>query len=536
MMIDNSAFENLKFILSQDDSDISDDNNKVMNIIKKYNIMPNTNYLINSAENNYLILINHISDLYTSQLPLDKEIVDTLQFNIEFKEFLLQEIKRRLKNLVTNNTVLLFKELHNVLNLLSLGNHYKIFETPTSYNLNEISNMFRDYEHFLKENQRNKELFDLTFHCYTLLIDTFTQLCLINSTDIQRKRTINPIIDLLTETINILKFTVSLSKNHINELNNILGKLLYYFTHILYYEVKTKTIDYMIDEVHHNFEKQADGYQLSKDTHFGNNPKEEEHEFIRFKNNCSLLILALIKRLEFHFKGAEFFSNKNFQALILSYNRKFTPLIHEKEEETLTSFKTKLLNSLVYSYKCDDTHINMSLSHKEIIQNFIIDGEHYNDNNLETIHNILLFDEYIEEYQYLSIADILLDSKVIKNDYYEFFKLNILDSILNKIIETHSKRNIEPFIKKLILYIKKNKKDSYLISSFSKLYLSLALYYSNTATKESRLKAKKFHSMFIDINGSDLLERDYKEINSLILSNLENQPFQDIKKSEKILL
>lgn len=521
MIIDKSAFENLDFALLEDNSDILEDNNEIILVIKKYNLMPNINYLINSTENNYLVLINYISHLYNLHKPLGSDIANILKLNIEFKEYLLSDIKRRLKNLTTNTHALLFEEIKNVINLLSLGKEYHIIENYMAYNFDEISNIFRDYESILKKNVNNIKLFNSTFQCYFTLIDTFMQLCLINSTDIQRKKTIKPIINILTETINILKFTVSLSENNINTLNNILGKLLYYFTHIPFYEVKTKTMDYIIEEFHLNLEKQADGYHLSKNTHFGNQPKEKQSEFIRLKNNSSLLILILIKKLEFHFKNIEFFSNNNFQKIIDFYNRNFVSLINKSHAETLNSFKTKLLDSLIYSYKCEDKYAKENLTHTQIIQNFVINGKNYNYNNLETIHNILLFSNDIKEYQYLNVADILLNSNIIENDYYEFFKLKTIDIIINKIIETKSQTNIESFIKTLLLYIEYNKTSSHFISSFSKIYLSLSLYYSNQSTNEELSKAKKFYSKFIKINGSDLLKKEYQQINSLILSNLE---------------
>ena len=92
--------------------------------------------------------------------------------------------------------------------------------------------------------------------------------------------------------------------------------------------------------------------------------------------------------------------------------------------------------------------------------------------------------------------------------------------ILTRFIETQSTENIDEFIKNICFYIEKNKIASQLISSFSKLYLSLAHYYSNKMTQEDNKKAKDFYTIFLNINGYELLQKEYKRINALILENL----------------
>lgn len=535
MIIDQDALENLDFSLSNDyDTIANNKEDEIAIIVEKYGVVTDTNYLIASKENNYLFLINHITELYYLNKEIPEDIANTLKNNLKFKEYLLNDTKRRLNELLSNNSTLFFKEISNIVNLLSLGGKYSVFITYTHYNTEELSKLFRDHEAFLRDSESNEEHFDINFKCYNTLIEALTKLCFINSTDIQRKRTITPILDLLTETINMLKFTVTLNANRINMLNNVLGKILYYFVHIPYYEVRTKTMDYLIEEFEMNLEKQTDGFTLSLETNFGDNPEEKEQEFIHYKNNSSLLILSLIKKMERYFKEADFMNNKNFQKIVESYNKNFSALMLNNSCDTLRTFKAKLLNSLIYSYTStfNDSPI---LSHKDVIDNFILDGENFKNNNLETIHNILLFSNDIEEYKYLHIADILLQSDPFKNDYYEFFKLKTVDVILTRFIETNYSENIEEFINTIYSYIEKNKIASQLISSFSKLYLSLAHYYSNKLTPQDNKKAKVFYSTFININGYELLKKEYKRINKLILEDLGRYHLQELKISNSHL-
>ncbi|NQY92760.1 MAG: GGDEF domain-containing protein [Campylobacteraceae bacterium] len=534
MIIDQNALDNLNFSLGDNpENNSSQSEDKIHELISKYAIVENTNRLIDSQENNYLFVINHIINLYYLNKPIPEDIKELIKYDLEFKMYLDNDLNRRLNNLVSNNATLFFKEIGNIINLLSLGNQYKIFETYATYNLEEVSKLFRDYEAFLKDLDPDSELFDFTFNCYVILIEAFTQLCIINSTDIQRKKTINPIIELLTESNNMLKFTVTLSEGRVDQLNNILGKLLYYFAHISYYEILSKTMNYLLEEFSLNLERQLDGYLLSKETEFGNNPKDQEREFIRFKSNNSFLLLTLIKKLEENFKDEDFFNNTQFQKLLVSYNENFSLLIQHKTVDTLESFRKKLLNSLVLTYLPYHHTSATKLTYTEVIDNFIFAGEEFEPQNLETIHNILLFSRDIEEHKYLQISSILSNCEPVKNDYYQFFCVKILDVIVNKFIHKKPSENIDEFFQEIFQYVEANKTASQLLGVFSKIYLSLALYYSKIFTKKTITKAKSYYSTFKNINGNISLSNEFKEMNHEILVNFGKYHTQELAISKE---
>lgn len=529
MIIDQNAIDNLDFsIINDEESNTNDSVNDISTIIHKYSIVCDTNYLIDSEESNYIFLISHISDLYYLDQDIPTDIAEILKSDIKFKTFLLHDLKRKLKNIMINNSTLFFKEISNIVNLLSLGTTYKIFETYTKYNLDELSRFFRDYEAFLGEQSKNSELFDITFKCYVILIETFTQLCIINSTDILRKKTITSVIDRLTETNNMLKFTVTLSEENLNELNNILGKHLYYFTHIPYFQLQNKTIDYVIDEFALNLGKQTDGYHLSKNTNFGNNLKVKQKEFIKFKNNCAYLLLILIKKLEKNFQDQDFFTSKSFYKLLDIYNKEFLSTSNRSAYNSLEDFKNLLLNSLIFNYTPYCVESSKIITYVDVIDNFILSSEDFNYTNLETIHNILLLSNNIDEYKYLQVASILTDSKLLENDYYEFFYIKTLDVIVNKFVNKKSNNNINEFIYKTLQYVNKNKTASQLLSMFTKIYLSLSLFYSYDNTTKSNTEAKDLYAIFININGLDTLENEYKQINDEILINLGKSHIKDM--------
>ena len=63
------------------------------------------------------------------------------------------------------------------------------------------------------------------------MLKTSTLICSFNAIDFIAKKSIQYFIDLMTESINIIKFTILLDKNKLNKLNNIQGKYLYYFSY-----------------------------------------------------------------------------------------------------------------------------------------------------------------------------------------------------------------------------------------------------------------------------------------------------------------
>ena len=170
---------------------------------------------------------------------------------------MLTNIQKRLQNIISDSSTSFFREIETILNLLSLGEYYNILEDYNNYSMDNISKMFREYETFLSQlKSADIENFNITFNYYLQLIETFNALCTINATSIQRKKNIQPILEILTETINILKFTIELNKNKIDKLNNLLGEQLFYYSHISYINTKGKDLDHILKDYKLVFEKQ----------------------------------------------------------------------------------------------------------------------------------------------------------------------------------------------------------------------------------------------------------------------------------------
>jgi len=523
MIIDEDALNNSSFFLYTNE-DMKNDQyiDEIDDLITKYDITANSNNLTSSNDNKYVALINYSINLYYQNKVLPSDISKVFIDNYPFKNSLNNLLEKKLDSLIQNDSAIFFKDITAMVHLLCLGENYEVFKTYNSYDYDAISNLFRFYEDLLRQqNETDQDLYDTTFDSYILLMKTYTQLCVINATDIFRKKTINTIIDLMTETINMLKFSLPLNERMMNKINNILGEHLYYFAHVSYIKVNKDNIDYTLKEYYMYLERQIDGYTLSKNTNFGDElDKLKNTEFITFKNNTSYLLLTLLQKLNGTFKNENYFENKNFQKILNLYYDNFALktvdfALPENEEE----FKTKLVDSLLHNYQIN-LQKSKNINHNTIIDDFIFSGHNFDNRNLESVHNILLFANDIEAYKYIHIGELLVATSSIQNDYYEFFKLKTLDIIINYFVEKTHTPEIEELFIKIHTYVKENKTASHLLSMYSKIYLSLALYSSyNYKDRELMRKARTLYAIFIQTNGIKILKNEYKFINNKILLN-----------------
>lgn len=473
-MIKEFESSNFSLITKEEFSNL--ENSQIVKVINKYNIITNSDKLLESSENNYLAIINYIDSLYYLKNAIPEDLKDIIQKHIYFNIYLVQYIDKKIEFLLKNGSALFFKEIVSIINLLSQGNDYKIFENYNTYNYEEIKELFRSYENILSSiDTKDEEFFNAKFNCYTSLLKVYTKLCLINSIDIKRKQTITPIIEILTETINILKFTTKLKEENLKNLNNILGQLLYYFSHLPFINSKGKEVNYLIDEYYLLFEKISDGYHTSKDMDFTGNSNSKEEEYLRFRNNSSYLLLIMLKKLYENFEEEEYFISDSFKKCMLLYEKNFNISFIKDNHITLGSFRNDLLNSLALTYETKNHKNGEINNYATAINDFIIEADNYDIHNLETIHDILLLAENIESYTHINIGETLINSPLIKNDYYEFFKLKTLDIILNHLTKNDPNISHKDFVKNIYKYIEKYKVASHLMPMFSKLYLSISL-------------------------------------------------------------
>ncbi len=491
-------------------------------ILEKYNILENDNQLISSFEKNVLYIINYIEVLFIKRVPIPEDIEDLFLNNPSLKENVNLFIEKKLLNLTKKDSLYFFKDINIMLHILSIGTNEKIIESYNNYNFDSTSNLFRFYENRLKELfLTNKELFCLSFDSYIILLRTITQLCNFNSIDEIAKKSIKFFIELMTESINILKFNILLDKNQLNKLNNIQGKYLYYFSYIENIPFDTNDLKTTFENYFLTLERHEAGYVISSESNFGDETQNlDSQEFLIYKKNSSVLILKLIKDLKANINEELYFKEEDFQRILRFYYKKFS-LYHSNDDiaENLDIFQKDLLNTLLLNY-----HINQDfkkqLDYHFIIDDFIFSQEILTNTNIEIIFQLLYFTDDIALYKYHLISQILVQHNPIKNDYHEYFKLAIFDLCVNKSIHIKYNTDLENVLKKIFTYVDNYKIASHLLSVYSKIYLSLSLFYSENQINID--KAKKLYASFIQINGLEILENEYNEINLKILSNIQH--------------
>ena len=491
--------------------DIKTEDLAVTKLLEKLNINVETSFLYNQNDD-YKALVDYISDLYNNKKEISKELIYEINNNLNFKTYLIILIKEKMQNILSNNTTIIFKEIVTIVNLLSFGKKFEIFENYNSYNLENLRALFREFEDNLKEaKQLDEEKFLLIFNQYIALIELLNGLCIINSTDVLRKKTINSLINVISETINTLKFNIKLDDLQIDSLNNIQGKMLFYYSHIPYINEANKDSQYLIDEFKFIFEKLCDGYNLSKNTRLSSEAKQKDY-YKTFLNSSSTLLSALFYKLENTYQKEDYTDISKYRNIIELYELEINHIKNEKFE-TIDDFKNALLVNYLYIYN-ESSNDNFLLIIEDFIKNPVL-----NSLNMNMIHSIILFTKEIEEETLLKILKNLISTEKYKNDYHEFYKLNICDLIINKFINNKNKAIDEKIVDDLVDYIETNKIASHLMSIYSKLYLSLSLYYSYYENYEEIEKSKFYYYNYLIINGKELLDNEYSNFNKNILYN-----------------
>lgn len=523
------------FALDEDDAtsylDLDHEDLVISDLLNKYNISISTqSAFIYNINDDYNSLTNYLADLYVNEEEIPSDIQEEITNNIHYRKFLISNLEKRMKNILSDNSTIIFKEIVTIVNILSFGKDYKIFESYDFYNLEQLAQLFRDYEKKLIElKQLNEENFILTFKHYTTLIEVLNELCAINSTDVLRKKTINPIIEILTETINIVKFNIALSEKQINILNNILGKLLFYYSHIPYINIKDKSAAYLISEFSFNVSKLSDGYTLSKNTNFADDIKDEHEYYKIYLNSLTTSIGNLIYKLEDCYDEDDYIDISNFATILEVYYE----MVRHKKVEAFTSIKdlkNDLLSNYVYVYK-ENKDIKDCM---EIINNFL-DNKEFNSSNMQILLYIVIFSDELDEEKLINILSILLSLNKFENDYHEFHKLQLIDNIIKKINIKKDEHTKELLNVKLVDYIEINKIASHLMSIYSKIYLSLSMFNSSFEDKASIELTKYYYYKYLSINGKELLENEYENIDKTILLNVAKRALNQMSIEPKFM-
>jgi hypothetical protein len=492
---------------------------EISKIITKYNILKDENELIGPKEKNHLHIINYALSLQKQGIKLPTDLQNLFLNNITLKRDINLYLEKKLSNLVTDDTNHILKDINILVSITAIGSTENILDSSYNYNLKAISTLFRFYEtNLLDFFKNNAKLFDVSFDTYMILIKTLFQLSIVNSTNILRNRSIHNILELITESVNIIKYTILLNNIQLSRINTLLGRYLYMFSHLEKIQIDSNDLNNTFDEYLLYFYRQDDGFELAKNNNFGfENELDYETEFLLFKNYSAIFILKLIKKLE-NIDSQIYLKNPLFRKIISSFYKRFSLYENSLISKDFEVIKTDLLNCLILNYSSDMT-FDKKQNYCYVLEDFILNDNKLNNKNIETIYRILYFADDIEEFKYSHIVNILTNSNPIRNGYQEFFKLSILDLYVSKTIKKSLIKDEDiALLEKIVDYCMNNNADIHLRSILTKIYLNIGTLFCINKVKDEKIEELYIVSLLI--NSYNIIENNYSKQNLTIIKYL----------------
>lgn len=266
-------------------------------------------------------------------------------------------------SMVPKNDLNCEKNLLHIINSLSPKKDLTLFD-ENDFNIAIATDLFRNFEEEIKKSFDEKDVYFLLFKNYALMLDVFSLLCIYIATKKEKKDNVKFIIEEVKESVNLLKYNLPLDELRLQTLNNIVGKQLYYLTHINYVDITSKHIDYIFDEYHMYLEKQIHGFELSITSNFGNDINiEKTLEESILLNNSSFLLLKMIHKIQ-HFKShINYEENKKLQEI----KYLFYKISHQEVKDSkLKEFHDDVLNIFLKSAKTLENKINYKIIDEKI--------------------------------------------------------------------------------------------------------------------------------------------------------------------------
>ncbi|TLP39461.1 hypothetical protein [Arcobacter arenosus] len=234
-----------------------------------------------------------------------------------------KSLKKSYYEIYENITSIKINEIeseHEIISLIMKINMNQSLGTLNENTINAelISQIFRSNEDSLSKLLLiDQELFEIKFKLYIYLIDLFNQLCKIYSKNDSKRKLVEPIIEALIESKTFLKIKLQLNEEKINIINNHIGQARYKFSHLSYFEIEGKDIDYVFEYYQSKCEKIVHGFELSKDSSFLSylkNDKEIEKNI--FINNLSFLLLKMHYEIKYFHPKLKFWDNPYYKKIV----------------------------------------------------------------------------------------------------------------------------------------------------------------------------------------------------------------------------
>ncbi len=496
---------------------------EINNLIEKYNISKEANELVGPKDRNHLLIINFALNSHKESKELPNDLQELFLKNITLKKDINSYLEKKLSNLTKDDSNYILKDLNILTFITAIGSNQNILNSYYEYNLESIAKLFRFYEANLQDLFKNNEkLFNATFDTYMILLKTLFQISVISSINILKNHSIHELMELITESVNIIKYNILLNNSQLSRINNLLGRYLYIFSHLEKIELDPKDINNTFIEFLSYFSRQEDGYALAYNNNFGFESEFDlQSEFLLFKNYSAIFILKLLKKLE-GISHLLYVNNPFFRKIISIFYKRFALSEDVVIPKSILSIREDLLNSLIFNYE-SNLPFDKKQNAKYVLEDFILNDKKLNIKNLEPIYRILYFDTNIEEFKYAHISSFLCETTPIKNGYQEFFKLAILDLYISKIKYKESINDEDlALLEKIVNYSIQNNVDFHLHPILTKIYMNIASIFSKQQIKTDKIE--EIYAICLFINKYETLEENYSYFNLNIIKYLQVLP------------
>ncbi len=514
--IKNELFKDL------DDNDVLPMNNdtfEITNIIEEYSIPIDLN-LLNSDESKYIALTKFINSFYLQNKELPENLKNLLKYSHNYRIFLLDDIKTRMENIVSKDSIYIFKEIYIILNLLSVGNKYELLEKQNIFSIKNLHLMLTDYENSISEQFIKKDMlsFKLTFRFYLILLEVLNEVCMINSLHIRRRKNISDIIKIISSSIYNLKNKLELDEAYSSSLDFILGKLFLNFTNMLHVVVDNNAVDVVIHKYLSMSKRIVEGFALLK---------YDDIYYMSFLNKLTTVLLTLIYKLKtkLHAKDILIEKSNDLLGIYNLYNNNVKKE-HKIQAQNIDIFRDELVKNYKTIY---ESFINVSISDDIDLISHILSEDEISDVGMIIIHNLVLYSKNMSKIKLDLILKSLFEKSKFSNDYYELYKLKIIDRVLQRYISLKIDTEENTILEDIIKYIETNNLISHLMSMYAKIYLSLALYYSYEGKESSQKKSKRLYFIYQRLDYKNYLGEEFSSINRQILFNYANNYLKSFK-------
>lgn len=407
---------------------------------------------------------------------LIKEYFDNPELLVTLNNYIWTNLTTVLKK----SSIYTFDEISTFITLLWMWKYHKIIIDLNSCNIPDLNSLITEYV-FKLESSNNKNDFDVYFQSFLMLINSINTLCILDQVNTYRKKLIPQIVSSMRKWLESIILNQDkyefICQENINSLNHYIWLLWINFSHSDYYYREQECIEDLTKEYYNIAKRQIKGFHSSKESNYWNNPWKETLINAVFLWNFAFWLSLLIHKSK-NFWEEDLLNNPNFKEIlkiIWGYfwdEKKFFGLSLEE----LKNLCNNIFSGFFYEEEPKDFIVNQK-SINTVIDDFCNADIKNEDCVIESIHNLVLFNNF--DYDTLNkLWNHLLSLPPYNNYSFEFYKLKILDLIIEKSSQLNEKKSNFEFCKEILNYVDENKTASQLLYAYSSLYLSISYSFS----------------------------------------------------------